>query len=205
MRACEGCRKRKIKCDAATTNSWPCASCVRLKQSCVPPSVNYNRSHIGMTPTSGLERVIVFGDSSGESDNETFMPRPAKRLAYKRPEPLTTKADYMPGIDAFNASSQPAPIIYDPVTTPSLSTTDEQYYAHQMFQPHVPIGEPPRPPDTGKSWPPDAFSVADLQDVMGSLKVHDNGTGEPEAQKHFGWQSLTLHSSLHCTSEENTC
>ena len=30
MRACEGCRKRKIKCDAATTNQWPCGSCVRL-------------------------------------------------------------------------------------------------------------------------------------------------------------------------------
>ena len=37
MRACEGCRRRKIKCDAATTNSWPCAACKRLKLSCVPP------------------------------------------------------------------------------------------------------------------------------------------------------------------------
>lgn len=37
MRACEGCRRRKIKCDAATTNSWPCAACKRLKLTCVPP------------------------------------------------------------------------------------------------------------------------------------------------------------------------
>jgi hypothetical protein len=38
MRACEGCRKRKIKCDAATTNTWPCSACVRLKLTCVRPN-----------------------------------------------------------------------------------------------------------------------------------------------------------------------
>jgi hypothetical protein len=37
MRACEGCRRRKIKCDSATTNTWPCAACTRLKLTCVPP------------------------------------------------------------------------------------------------------------------------------------------------------------------------
>ncbi|CAK7273960.1 hypothetical protein SEPCBS119000_005925 [Sporothrix epigloea] len=39
MRACEGCRRRKIKCDAATTNTWPCSACVRLKLQCVRPTV----------------------------------------------------------------------------------------------------------------------------------------------------------------------
>src|SRR6201985_4007523 len=38
MRACEGCRRRKIKCDSATTNTWPCAACVRLKLHCVRPA-----------------------------------------------------------------------------------------------------------------------------------------------------------------------
>lgn len=38
MRACEGCRRRKIKCDAATTNTWPCSACVRLKLHCVRPN-----------------------------------------------------------------------------------------------------------------------------------------------------------------------
>src|SRR5271155_1671396 len=37
MRACEGCRRRKIKCDSATTNTWPCTACQRLKLQCVPP------------------------------------------------------------------------------------------------------------------------------------------------------------------------
>lgn len=44
MRACEGCRRRKIKCDAATTNTWPCASCVRLKLSCLPPTLSFDGS-----------------------------------------------------------------------------------------------------------------------------------------------------------------
>ena len=48
MRACEGCRRRKIKCDSATTNTWPCAACTRLKLQCVPPSVSYE--HDSTTP-----------------------------------------------------------------------------------------------------------------------------------------------------------
>lgn len=40
MRACEACRKRKIKCDAVTTNSWPCTKCQRSNLDCVPPSTD---------------------------------------------------------------------------------------------------------------------------------------------------------------------
>ncbi|KMP09822.1 hypothetical protein DIZ76_010486 [Coccidioides immitis] len=42
-RACSGCRKRKIKCDSATSNIWPCAACTRLKLVCIPP--NWNAQH----------------------------------------------------------------------------------------------------------------------------------------------------------------
>lgn len=70
MRACEGCRRRKIRCDSATTNTWPCAACVRLKLHCVPPVggvdgdfgpattgapvdfQNYNPSPSDITPTA---------------------------------------------------------------------------------------------------------------------------------------------------------
>lgn len=38
MRACGACRRRKIKCDAATTNSWPCAACQKQHLECIPPS-----------------------------------------------------------------------------------------------------------------------------------------------------------------------
>lgn len=41
MRACDGCRKRKIRCDGALQNGpWPCGACQRLKLKCVPPSLD---------------------------------------------------------------------------------------------------------------------------------------------------------------------
>src|SRR5690554_3983874 len=58
MRACEGCRRRKIKCDAATTNTWPCSACVRLKLHCVPPMVQYDRD---------------FGANQGVMDHEQHL------------------------------------------------------------------------------------------------------------------------------------
>ena len=40
-RACDGCRKRKIKCDGALQNGpWPCGACTRLKLKCVPPTLD---------------------------------------------------------------------------------------------------------------------------------------------------------------------
>ncbi|OJJ46323.1 hypothetical protein ASPZODRAFT_67523 [Penicilliopsis zonata CBS 506.65] len=53
MRACNGCRKRKIKCDAATTNTWPCSACVRLKLICVPPAIGQDGDFGTMDP--GIE------------------------------------------------------------------------------------------------------------------------------------------------------
>lgn len=41
MRACDGCRKRKIRCDGALQNGpWPCGACVRLKLKCIPPTLS---------------------------------------------------------------------------------------------------------------------------------------------------------------------
>lgn len=41
MRACDGCRKRKIRCDGAVQNGpWPCGACIRLKLKCIPPTLD---------------------------------------------------------------------------------------------------------------------------------------------------------------------
>ena len=41
MRACDGCRKRKIRCDGALQNGpWPCGACLRLKLKCIPPTLD---------------------------------------------------------------------------------------------------------------------------------------------------------------------
>lgn len=38
MRACVACRHKKTKCDAATSNSWPCGACIKHNIKCIPPS-----------------------------------------------------------------------------------------------------------------------------------------------------------------------
>ena len=191
MRACEGCRKRKIKCDAATTNSWPCAACVRLKLNCVPPTVHYNHgAHAGMQATPGFERVLDFADSSGDSAEDdgadegayedVYGPPSAKRHAHARPGPLSTSSvGYDPSLAAFHASApqQRSAIMYDALPTPTMPPSEASYYAHPSFHSQTSLSEPPRTTESAEPWPREDFSVADLQEVMGSLKVHDNGTG----------------------------
>jgi hypothetical protein len=73
MRACEGCRRRKIRCDSATTNTWPCAACTRLKLHCVPPSVSYEAesSDTGTTTsTFELHKSSSYPELSQSSTTE---------------------------------------------------------------------------------------------------------------------------------------
>lgn len=65
MRACEGCRKRKIKCDAATTNTWPCGACVRLRLHCVPPTISYDNTDT--SPISSSRRDVEHSDEAESS------------------------------------------------------------------------------------------------------------------------------------------
>lgn len=50
IRACRECRRKRIKCDAATTNTWPCSACIRLKLSCARPN-----GHDGATESQVYE------------------------------------------------------------------------------------------------------------------------------------------------------
>jgi hypothetical protein len=69
MRACEGCRRRKIKCDAATTNAWPCGACIRLKLNCVPPTISYDKDYNG-TQTFDLKPTPL--DSPSQQDYQSM-------------------------------------------------------------------------------------------------------------------------------------
>jgi hypothetical protein len=59
MRACKDCRRKKIKCDAATTNTWPCSACIRVRSQCVPPIINYDRDFPGDPETFESERQAI--------------------------------------------------------------------------------------------------------------------------------------------------
>jgi Fungal Zn(2)-Cys(6) binuclear cluster domain len=63
MRACEGCRRRKIKCDAASTNTWPCSACTRLKLHCIPPTGGNDRDYAGTGSLTKSEEPVEYSIS----------------------------------------------------------------------------------------------------------------------------------------------
>lgn len=175
MRACEGCRRRKIKCDAATTNSWPCAACVRLKLQCVPPTVNYARSTASDTSTSGLERVLDF-DSSDASGDEGYMPQP----------PMTS---YSMGsqMDGFNSASAYTQLHQRPslqhmrhrsATSVPMSSTDSSFHASTYARP-IPSSHPMQMPQRQDTWPQASSAPSShgehLSEALGELKIDEAG------------------------------
>jgi len=67
MRACDGCRKRKIRCDGALQNGpWPCGACLRLKLKCIPPTLDPDEDQQTSASTSGQGQ---FSFQSNTTDN----------------------------------------------------------------------------------------------------------------------------------------
>lgn len=179
MRACEGCRRRKIKCDAATTNAWPCAACVRLKLHCVPPTVNYDRTQSAAGHVSGLERVLDFDNSSHSGDEE--YPQQSSASAPPVFELNSRGVMHPPEAygDGLNVFHTP------PYSERALSHPDFSYRMtpaiHGSFQDPLPYGTsngPPLLPGEGvPAWSSEPCSVADLSSVLGELKIEEDGVG----------------------------
>ena len=178
MRACEGCRRRKIKCDAATSNQWPCAACVRLKLHCVPPTVNYDRSHSNSGHLTGLERVLDFDNSSGSGDEE-----------YHAQTSVPQYYDGMrnPRQESFNDNMG---VFHTPPyseSTPSLNDYPYDDIPGMQLRPEQALHEPPSYAQAngaampngldGTIWTNEQFSAAELSDVLGELKINENGEG----------------------------
>ena len=183
MRACEGCRRRKIKCDAATSNQWPCAACVRLKLHCVPPTVNYERTHSNGGRLTGLESVLDFDTSNG-SGEEDYHPQTGVQHYYDGvPNPQDMQpshGSFNNGMGAFHTPpySDRAPSMndsfYDDV--PGINLRPEQSFQEppsyaQVNGAAVPTGL------NGSVWTTEQFSAAELSDVLGELKINENGEG----------------------------
>ena len=181
MRACEGCRRRKIKCDAATTNTWPCAACVRLKLQCVPPSLNYDRVHGG---GGSFESVLDFDHSSASGEDEQHGHQldgpPYYDFGDSTDSLHNTQAMYSQSLPNFNgpattdASLHQPDFTYGPAT-PMPMTLPESYRSHAAYQN---IKHKPRlPAQDNTDWKGEQCSAADLSDVMGELNIKENGVG----------------------------
>lgn len=213
MRACEGCRRRKIKCDAATTNAWPCAACVRLKLHCVPPTVNYNRSQVGGSSVSGLERVLDFDNSSGGSGDEEFpQPTGVQNMYQMASGPDLISASQAPsyhgGFATYNQPPYPEKIEnqqalgYDNIPAMQMPATGLSFHRQASFQ--VPSIHPIQVADSGDPWVGDQVSAANLHEVLGELKIDETGIGERWHTLDFVWWIwLITKSPIHFPTENH--
>ncbi|KAL8918009.1 MAG: hypothetical protein Q9208_007607 [Pyrenodesmia sp. 3 TL-2023] len=177
MRACEGCRRRKIKCDAATTNSWPCAACIRLKLHCVPPSLNNNRLHGGGGTYSGLEGVLDFDHSSasgddGEANHYYDFSNPNDTMPNSQIPYGQSLADYPTAVNTERSLSQPE-FTYNAASSMPM-TLPEPYQNPTAFQP-INVTPPPPALRNENTWEDDQRITSDLSDVLGQLNIKENG------------------------------
>lgn len=172
MRACEGCRRRKIKCDAVTTNQWPCASCVRLKAHCSPPTINNDRTHGGGGQLLGLERVLDFDQSDGSGEDDYKYETGTSQLFELPNASLHTQGPYSAGLGAFStppfsekAYSQHE-LGYDEVQPMPLPVSDALYNAQDLYHPP---NSASLPTNNGVIWNNEPINATDLSNSMGGL------------------------------------
>ncbi|PYH28290.1 Zn(II)2Cys6 transcription factor [Aspergillus neoniger CBS 115656] len=173
MRACNGCRKRKIKCDAATTNTWPCSACTRLKLVCVPPTIGHDGEYPAV---ESVETNPV--DSLGASNtSEPSLSSYTSSQTYRDsgPPSMSSMHPYNDNIGIYPqfAHSTPGqPNVYD-MRSPQVAMPHHQYTQSQMFS-----NDQTQPLGTAES---DIYSEHDqstaenLSEVLGELKIDETG------------------------------
>ncbi|KAF4917514.1 Activator of stress genes 1 [Colletotrichum viniferum] len=181
MRACEGCRRRKIKCDAATTNTWPCSACIRLKLQCVRPNGQYD----GTSDTAYESGPNDFAAASSQLQDSFRQQAPMQQQSMipggQKPNPSMYAAqgaysdhNVFPQVPYSDGTSQHN--IHYTTVSPSVGMMDQSYAGQNVF-PTPPMQQSSRadsPPDTYSN--DGSYQQADLADLMGSLKVNEAGT-----------------------------
>lgn len=181
MRACEGCRRRKIKCDAATTNTWPCAACTRLKLTCVPPTVSYEKDD-SVSPgahTFELQRSSTYPTISVGTIGEYQQPHQQQQQHYgpgalQQQQALPVSyADVSQYQDStFITSQQPQDVLhYEGLPA---STAGHDLGGMSAVFP-LPQNVPP-PPMSERSWTSES-GMSTLTDVLGDLQINAVATG----------------------------
>lgn len=180
MRACEGCRRRKIKCDAATTNTWPCSACIRLKLHCVRPN-----GFDGANDTQVYEATQQQYDTINTQDEYRQQP-PLQEQQLMAGMPKQTSPMYptqQHGYSNSQALYQSYPessgmqqgLQYADLQ-PGVNVVDQSYAPQNAF-PTPPLQQSSRPGSAPESYQPDPYNQHDLADLLGSLKVNEAGTG----------------------------
>ncbi|KAI9740988.1 MAG: hypothetical protein M1834_002699 [Cirrosporium novae-zelandiae] len=184
MRACEGCRRRKIKCDAATTNTWPCSACTRLKLTCVPPTIKYEhdnaigqQQHIDNNSTKNLQNHTESNEHSRQVPVQSHFvteSRPPQGLS-------TPPVTYGPGIPDYQpthyaGTSNNQNSVYPDLHTSHMNMHTTPYTNQPLYQPPPP--QPIQPSSGGEVdgyYHQDSSTASTLSDVLGELKIDETG------------------------------
>lgn len=183
MRACEGCRRRKIKCDAATTNTWPCSACIRLKLHCVPPTINYDRdlSNNGFSETDLAAQYDAPATNQSESFQQQVTCPPGMNMMTGHDSLSPAQLPYGDGSTIYQTppytqrSASHPDLHYASMTSSHINVPDPTYQSLPLFP--APPGQGEAPSESSDSWSQDQFSAASLSDALGELKIDETGVG----------------------------
>lgn len=191
MRACEGCRRRKIKCDAATTNTWPCSACIRLKLHCVRPNGYDGAADTQVYEAADYESAPVPDTfrqqmSMQQQQQQSQQQQPEQMIAgpsKQNPSMYNPQGNYgdssalYQSVQFSNPQGSSQALHYTTVPPP-VGVVDHSYAPHNVF-PTPPLQQGSRhesPPDI---YNQDQYGQQDLADLLGSLKMNEAGTGMP--------------------------
>jgi Fungal Zn(2)-Cys(6) binuclear cluster domain len=193
MRACEGCRRRKIKCDGATSNTWPCSACVRLKLNCTPPKFAYDDSFTDAQPELS-PAFLTFGSSNTKESKElptspefglTIADFPSQEDFLSMN--MTDRSHYSSTTGSYQqpiyASQSQSPSFHPPTSFPAVN--ESSFPSANPFPSPPPQQLPQSTASERKNVPlmrrkfvSRRYSAGDVSDALGHLKITDGGVGK---------------------------
>ena len=182
MRACEGCRRRKIKCDAATTNTWPCSACIRLKLHCIPPTINYDQEFASGNMTYDPEKGSEFETSSGDGDEEYQQQSVMQQHMLDHGRSNSMQLPYAEAVGIYQTSRYllQGDNHNNSIPLPYGSFHQSPVGGSEVYQEPIYVTPNILPPghsgQTPESWNSDQCSP-DLIDALGELKIDETGIG----------------------------
>lgn len=169
MRACNGCRKRKIKCDAATTNTWPCSACLRLKLVCVPPTIHQDgdQTDLGLGSEADL---AGYADPAPQPDMlQHGMVQPNMMGGHPQMQ------DHMASYGAYSSYIPQNGGLYAEAQPPQIAVTHHPFQDGFFENVHQ---QPLATADSGVFIDPEQSNPGDLSDALGELKIDETGIGK---------------------------
>ncbi|KAL1961597.1 hypothetical protein VTN77DRAFT_1397 [Rasamsonia byssochlamydoides] len=174
MRACNGCRKRKIKCDAATTNTWPCSACTRLKLVCVPPTIGQDGDYLG--PGQGSEADPAgYLDASKQLDSLPHGLPVQQDFVGGNPHAAGNMGPYSGGVGMYSSyvpQSHNQHGVYGEAQPPQIAVS------HHSFQQPVFADGPSQTlasTDSSIFVEQDQSTAEGLSEALGELKIDETG------------------------------